>query len=227
VKTVFVHGAGRSGADAWPAQASIGRAEWHFFSRSERGDDPLADAERVVDAIGNELGAVVASSYGGIAALLAAAATAGNVRAVVLFEPACFSIARGRSVVESHIAALAPVFELAQNPSVSDAEFSRRFAAGMGIDGPPLSPDQVAATVPRLRATPPPWSIPVDGDVVGRIPSVVVSGAWNPLYEEVASELAMRGARHVILEGYGHRPQDHPNAIALIDEHLAAVSNLS
>jgi NAD(P)-dependent dehydrogenase (short-subunit alcohol dehydrogenase family) len=80
--------------------------------------------------------------------------------------------------------------------------------------------------VPRLRAMPPPWSVPVEGAVVGRVPTLVVTGAWNEIYEEVASALVERGARHVILEGHGHRPQDHAHANDVIEQHLNAASEL-
>lgn len=216
VRTLFVHGAGRSGSAAWPVQAGARRDDWVFLSRAEGADDPRVDAVRAVDALGGEPGAIVSASYGGLAALLAAAAAPDKVHAVVLFEPACFSVARGSPAVEAHVAAMARVFAVAQDPDVSDAEFSRRFSVGMGLDAPPQTQEQIAATVPRLRATPPPWSVEVDPQVVSRVPTVVVTGGWSALYDEVAAALNRLGARHLTLAGHGHRPQDHPDANQVI-----------
>lgn len=59
------------------------------------------------------------------------------------------------------------------------------------------------------------------------MPTLVVTAAWNELYEEVAFALADLGAQHVVLEGHGHRPQDHPDANTVIDKHLSAASQLA
>src|SRR5665647_3570818 len=50
-------------------------------------------------------------------------------------------------------------------------------------------------------------------------PTLVVTGGWNALYDEVAETLVEAGARRVVLAGYEHRPQDHEQASRLLLEH--------
>jgi pimeloyl-ACP methyl ester carboxylesterase len=95
---VFLHGAGRAGASNWPAQAGSAETRFHFLDRDAPFDDAERDAGRLIKAVGSG-GHVVAHSYGAIAAMLAAARSS-RIRSLVLVEPACFSIARGRSGAE-------------------------------------------------------------------------------------------------------------------------------
>jgi pimeloyl-ACP methyl ester carboxylesterase len=50
-----------------------------------------------------------------------------------------------------------------------------------------------------------PWEAPLD--LVPGVPTLVETGAWEPLYEEVAEYLAATGAKHLHAGG-NHRPQD-------------------
>jgi pimeloyl-ACP methyl ester carboxylesterase len=215
--TVVMHGAGRAGASAWPAQAAAGRSDWVFLDRAPDGDGRRADAGRILDALGHG-GDLVAASYGGLAAMLAAERDPGLVLSLVLCEPACLSVARGRPAVEAHVAALGPVFALADDHSVSAAEFSRRFAAGMGTQPPDLPPDVLEVTVARLRSIVPPWEVIVDELVPSRVPTLVLTGGSEPMYDEVAMSLVLLGARHVSLDGAGHRPQDRADGVAAMTE---------
>jgi pimeloyl-ACP methyl ester carboxylesterase len=104
---VFLHGAGRGGADGWPLQAAQHESNWVFLDRAPDGDD----ADRILDALRpGEPGHVVATSYGGNAAVLAVQRNPELVSSLALFEPACFDLARGKSAVEEHIAAMDPVY---------------------------------------------------------------------------------------------------------------------
>src|SRR5665647_192323 len=94
VRTVFLHGAGRAGRAAWAAQSAVEQDGWLFLDRGPSGDVPSTDARRIVAALDGS-GHVVAASYGGVAAMLAAEQHPEAVRSLVLFEPACFSLARG------------------------------------------------------------------------------------------------------------------------------------
>ena len=69
--TVFLHGAGRAGAEGWPLHSPEPRPGWVFLDRTVEGDDPERDAVRIVDTL-DERGAghVVASSYGASAAVI-------------------------------------------------------------------------------------------------------------------------------------------------------------
>lgn len=215
VRTVFVHGRGRSGASAWPLQAAQDNPNDVFLERICPADQPERDADRVIDALCGR-GHVVAHSYGSVTAMLAAQRRPDRMRSLVLIEPACFDVARGGRHVERHISALAPVFAVADDPAVGGREFLERFAAGMGTPPPELDPatcDEVAA---RMRATPAPWEITLRTDTPTLVPMLVVTGDRWPVYTEVAAALAAKGAEHLVLPGAGHRPQDDEEALAAI-----------
>lgn len=217
---VFVHGAGISGPAAWPqqaAQAAQAEGPWVFLSRDVDGDDVAKDALRILDELRPVGGGhVVAHSYGANAALLAARAEATLVRSLTLFEPACFDLARGMPAVEEHIALMDPVFEVADDPSVSAAEFSRRFSAAMGTQPPDVPADELDARVRRLRALRPPWGRGLRTDTVASVRTLVVTGGSTPLYEETAHALVGAGARHHVIAGAGHRPQDAAEATPVL-----------
>jgi hypothetical protein len=60
-----------------------------------------------------------------------------------------------------------------------------------------------------LRAFTPAWLIPLDPAVVGLIPTLVVTSGARDSYDEVAQ---VSGGHRLVLPGYGHRVQDHPDA---------------
>src|SRR5699024_10387837 len=66
-RTVFVHGRGRSGPEAWPVQAAEDDPDDVFLRRTDRADQPERDADRVIEALGGR-GHVVAHSYGTVTA---------------------------------------------------------------------------------------------------------------------------------------------------------------
>jgi pimeloyl-ACP methyl ester carboxylesterase len=215
VVTVFLHGVGRAGISAWPRQHEAADQTWVFLDREAGVDDPRRDAELVIAVIERSV-EVVAASYGGLAAMIAADAHPRRVRSLVLCEPACLSIARGMTAVEAHVAALAPVFALAEDPAVSAVVFSRLLAAAMGADPPEVPLVVLEHNVARLRATLPPWTVEVAADLPSRVRTLVFTGGEGGMYDEVAAVLQSNGARHVVLRGHGHRPQDHPQATDLM-----------
>ena len=83
---------------------------------------------------------------------------------------------------------------------------------------PDLPPDALSATVSRLRATIPPWAVAVSELVPQQIPTLVLTGNSEAMYEEVAQALASLGAEHIRLAGAGHRPQDHPDGVQAMQE---------
>lgn len=215
MKVVFVHGAGTAGADAWPLQAAEADAGWFFLSREGLADDANRDADRVLELLRDGGGHVVAHSYGANAALLAAQREPDLVRSLALLEPACFDLARGKSAVEEQIAAMTPVFEVADDPTVSAREFSRRFAAGMGFDPPDLDDDELEERVSRLRAMRPPWDVGLRGL---NTKTFVITGGERPLYEQTAESLKRLGAEHRTFNNISHRVQDDPRATETLRE---------
>lgn len=216
---LFLHGAGRAGSLNWPQQAAAAESKFRFLDRVGEADNAASDAKRLIEAIG-EGGHVVAHSYGAIAAMLAAAACPA-VLSLVLFEPACFAIARGRQGAEAHIADWSPVFAVADDTSVAWREWSRRFAEATKTPVPELPDEQLERETARLRATVPPWDIEVDPLVPATVPTLVITGNWSGAYEDVGRAFAELGATHVRLPGHGHRPQDASDALLLMQRHWA------
>lgn len=214
-RTVFVHGRGRSGPDAWPLQAAANDPDHVFLERTGRADQPERDADRVIDALGGR-GHVVGHSYGTVTAVLAAQRRPDQLRSLVLIGPACFDLARGGRRVERHITALAPVFALADDPQVSGEEFLERFAAGLGSPPPELDRATCEEVAGRMRRTPAPWEISLRGDTLRLVPTLVITGDQWPVYTEVAEALAAKGAQHLVLPDTGHRPQDTQEGAAAI-----------
>lgn len=137
---------------------------------------------------------MVAHSYGANAALLAAQSEPALIRTLTLLEPACVDLARGKPAVEEHIAAMTPVFVAANDPAVSTREFSRLVAAGMGLEAPDLPERELEANVTRLRALRPPWGIGLRRQAHLPVPTIVLTGGWSPLYEEIAQSLVTLGS---------------------------------
>ncbi|MBO3087798.1 alpha/beta hydrolase [Cellulomonas dongxiuzhuiae] len=217
---VFVHGSGSAGAAAWPQQAAAAEPGWLFLTREGVADDAARDARRLLGWLRARGGGhVVASSYGANAAVLAAQIEPAVVRSLALLEPACFDLARGEPAVEEHIAAMTPVFEAADDASVSARDFSRRFSAAMGMEPPDVPEEELQARVSRLRALRPPWGIGLRTQRGLPARTLVVTGGGSRIYEETAGALVALGAQHVTLEGAGHRVQDHPRATQVLRQH--------
>lgn len=220
VDVVFVHGAGQAGAAAWPRQAEVGEPGWLFLPREGTADDATRDARRVLAELRARGGGhVVAHSYGANAAVLAAQLEPTVVRSLALLEPACFDLARGAAAVEEHVTAMEPVFAVADDPSVSARDFSLLFAAAMGTEPPDVPDDELRARVDRLRALRPPWGVGLRPELPVR--TLVVTSGWSSLYEQTAAALVALGARHLTVEGAGHRVQDDPRTLPALRAHWA------
>lgn len=220
MRVLFIHGAGTAGAEAWPEQAAAAEPGWFFLPREGIADDAYRDARRTLDWLRERGGGhVVAHSYGANAAVLAAQLEPSLVSSLALLEPACFDLARGMPAVEEHIAAMAPVFAVSDNPTVSSREFSRRFAAAMGTTPPDLPDDVLEERVARLRAMRQPWGVGLDPTKGLPSRTLVITGAWSQLYEETAQALAGHGAEHLTIEGAGHRIQDAAEASEILRSH--------
>ncbi|WP_125613506.1 alpha/beta hydrolase [Specibacter cremeus] len=238
-RIVFVHGSGRYGAAAWPTQHRLaGRYDCLFLKRTgfdavvpPQPTDFAADEANVIEALGAG-GHVVAHAQGAIAAMMAAVARPDLVRSLVLVEPACLSLTAELPASAAYRGQLERLY--ARRGQLTDAEFARELArvapAGGFVDssvsgstgtgvfggGVPESADRVAT---RLRLQAPPWEAPLH--IVPGVPTLVLTGGWEPLYEEIAGYLVTTGARHLVAPG-GHRLHDLPEGAALIEEFIAA-----
>ena len=59
--------------------------------------------------------------------------------------------------------------------------------------------------------------------LVARVPTLVVTSGTSDIYDEVAQVLASHGASRLILGGYGHRVQDHPEASAAFQQFWSSL----
>lgn len=221
LRFVFAHGSGRAGAENWPQQSTL-RGEAFFLTFPGYGTDPPtatdidAWVQTILDAC-SEPAHLIAHSYGAIAAILAASHRPDRYRSLLLFEPAAYSLARGRASIEVHVRRLTPVMD--QAPTLDAVTFWPRFMAALTGTTPPAPSTQAELVVAeRFRLLSPPWSHSLPTAIFGVVPTLVVTGDWNAEYEDIAKSLVLLGAEHRHLVGHGHRVADHPAANELIEE---------
>jgi pimeloyl-ACP methyl ester carboxylesterase len=222
VRLVFMYGGGNDGGEAgWPSEMA-GRG--HIFLErpaDAAGDDPRRDAERLIKIANDEPVHLVAVSYGGIAAVLAAHQAPSQVRSLTLFEPTCADLAREATSVLSFRRSLEFVVRQRSDPGVSDSTFLAAFQAALGEAAPGAADDTTGALAKRLRATPMPWEITLPRARF-QVPTLVVTGGWSEFFEDIASALVRAGAVHRILSGHGHWVPGHPEAAATVREFAAS-----
>lgn len=205
----YVHGAGRAGREAWPAQADDGAV---FADHSAATTAP-GKAALLREQCPSRDVVLVAHSLGAVPAALGLDVT--SLSCVVLLEPALYDVARGHGAVEAHIAAMTAARESADAGDL----FGYWQVVAPLMFGRPASKttweedEQLAI---RFAAVGPPWGHGIDATVFAAVQTLVVTGAWNDEYEAIAERLVEAGASHVHLEGRRHRPQDHPGFEALV-----------
>jgi pimeloyl-ACP methyl ester carboxylesterase len=187
-----------------------------------RPTDFEEDRRRVIEAIGDGAD-LVGHSYGAMASLMAAESALPRVRSIALFEPACFSLARGQAAIEAHVAAMSAAFA---DDALSDEEFFAAFLRSVGSQPPagPLS-DAARDSTRRLRVQRGPWEARLDPATISAVRTIVVTGGDSELSEATADALESLGAQRVVMPGTGHRPQDDPSANALLRRFWAAASS--
>lgn len=191
-RVVFVHGSDRAGAAAWPGQHLLaGRWDCLFLRRSgHEATGQLRTADVDADA---------ASILGHLASTGGGHVVAHDQGAVSALLAAVRRPALVRSLTLFEPAAFALTRDL------------------------PVTSTYLAASEP---AVPPVPAALIDRDdrpdlgIVPGVPALVVTGGWEPLYEEVAGFLASTGARHVVA-GRDHRPQDTAEGHAVLAGFLA------
>ncbi|MBW4096004.1 MAG: alpha/beta hydrolase, partial [Acidobacteria bacterium] len=132
-RIVFVHGAGRFGAAAWPAQHGLAlNYDALFLRRHGYGPntepvptDFVEDARIVRDALGDG-GHLVAHSQGAIAAMMTAVEHPELVYSLVLAEPGCFSLTADLPATAAHKALLESL--TARGEQLSDEEFAEEYS---------------------------------------------------------------------------------------------------
>ena len=232
-RVVFVHGAGSFGSAAWPRQHGMALQYDALFLRRHGFDaeaEPLetdfAEDARIVlrsladDGRGAAGGHIVAHSQGAIAAMMAAVERPDLVFSLTLVEPACLSLTAELPATAAHRALMEPLFEVRHQ--LGDDDYEREFVRrAFAAEAPGPSTPEAKRSARRLRLQAPPWQAPLE--IVPGVPTLVLTGGWEPLYEEIAGYLQETGALHRIAPG-GHRPQDSAEGDQLIRSFIAEVS---
>ena len=232
-RVVFVHGAGSFGSAAWARQHGMALQYDALFLRRHGFDaeaEPLetdfAEDARIVlrsladDGRGAAGGHIVAHSQGAIAAMMAAVERPDLVFSLTLVEPACLSLTAELPATAAHRALMEPLFEVRHQ--LGDDDYEREFVRrAFAAEAPGPSTLEAKRAARRLRLQAPPWQAPLE--IVPGVPTLVLTGGWEPLYEEIAGYLQETGALHRIAPG-GHRPHDSAEGDQLIRSFIAEVS---
>ncbi len=220
-RIVFVHGVDGYGAAAWPAQHRLaGSYDCLFLKRKgfDAVDPPVAtdfaaDAESVVEALGSG-GHVVAHAQGAPAAMMAAVERPDLVASLVLVEPLLASLTAELPATAAYSQRVDELY--ARAPELDDARFLREFNALLA--SPAVGTQEPEARrAARARLQRPTAEAPLH--IIPGVPTMVLTGGWEPLYEEVAGFLASTGAHHTALRS-GPRPQDSPEGARLIEAFI-------
>lgn len=227
-RVVFVHGLGSFGAAAWPKQHGMALAYDALFLRRHGfdaaaepvGSDVATDVAIVINALADTGGGhVVAHEQGAISAMLAAIERPDLVYSLSLVEPACLSLTAELPATASHRALMEPLFDV--RSQLNDADYQREYyrrafsAETGGLDTP-----EARRSARRLRLQAPPWEAPLH--IVPGVPTLVLTGGWEPLYEEIAGYLQETGALRRVAAG-GHRPQDSVDGDQIIRSFVGDV----
>jgi pimeloyl-ACP methyl ester carboxylesterase len=201
---VFVHGEGSYGSAAWPKQHGLALAYDALFLR-RHGFDPEAEpveSNFAADA-GIVLGALADDGRG---------AAGGHV------------VAHSQGAIAAMMAAverpdLVYSLTLVEPACLSLTAELPATAAHRSLMQPLFDARHQLGDDDFLQA--PPWEAPLH--IVPGVPTLVLTGGWEPLYEEIAGYLKETGALHRTAAG-GHRPHDSPEGDRIIRSFLADVS---
>lgn len=212
-RVLFVHGSVSGGAATWKAQYPLAD-RWTLLildrrgfgeSASAEGDDFEVDARDIAEALG-EGAHLVAHSYGGVGALLAAASRPQAVHSLTLVEPMAYSVALHQGHVRGSVEEVGAYFS---GNSAAPREFLGGFFQLMGIHAKlpdPLPPALDTATRLLMRCRYP-WTaeIPMDDLSKAGFRTLVVSGGHSPVFESICDVLATRlGAEREVISGAAH-----------------------
>jgi pimeloyl-ACP methyl ester carboxylesterase len=230
-RLVFVHGSVLGARGTWGGQKALAdRFELLFVERP--GFPPNPPVDRVdfeADAVlvsgllqaGDHL---VGHSYGGVISLLAATARPELLGSLTVIEPPATRVAAGNPEVDDFAAQGAEVY--AAGATMSAEAFLRRFlvAVGSAFDPPsPLTPE-LEQGAEALRVERGPWEadIPLGTLAASAFPKLVVSGHHHPAFDGICDALERElPAERVVLEGFGHSVQRHPDFNEILADFVA------
>jgi pimeloyl-ACP methyl ester carboxylesterase len=216
-RVVLVHGSLATGPLEWEGQRPLVDDGYQLVVPTRRayvsrpvevGEDFVTDGADVAPLLGD--GAhLVGHSYGGLAAMVAAASRPDAVRSLVLAEAPTFDVV----VDDPDVARLRAGIQALIGHSGEDREFLASFLAAVGTaveEFPPELVDELVGMVPAVRRGRRPWQspLPLDAVAAASYPVLVVSGNHHPAFTAMADGLARRlAAEQLVVEGAGHEMQ--------------------
>ena len=229
-RLVLIHGSVVNGRTTWSAQRPLAdRFELVVLDRPGFPPNPpvaRVDFESDAALVAGLLRAgdhLVGHSYGGVIALLAAAQRPDVLGSLTVLEPPATRVARGNPDADAFAAGGAALYA---SGATSDPEaFLRRFleAVGSRFDPPSPLPPDLAQGAQALTVERGPWEaeIPLDALAATSFPKLVVSGAHHPAFEAICDVLEQElTAERLVLPGYGHVVQLHPEFNALLADFV-------
>ena len=213
MRVVLIHGS-VGNSEAWaPARPALEeRFEVVAPNRGGYPPGPLLeriDFERQAGELAPLLGDgahLVGHSYGGVIALLIAAAQPERVRSLAVSEPPAFALARGNPEVDNLVTRIVEHFE--DGPREPRA-FAEAFLALVGSRSrlpeplPPMLEQGIRATM--VERLPSEAEIPLDVLAAAPFPKLVLSGAHHPAFDAVCDVLETSlSAERAVLPGAGH-----------------------
>jgi len=218
-RVVLVHGAITNGPAAWSKLRPLAD-RWQLVVVTRPGfapDPPGPPCDFEVDAAGiaqllDNPAHLVGHSYGGLIALLAAAARPEAVQSLTVVEAPLMSLVRGDPEVEQSIA---EHLSLVASHGDDARTFLAAFTARLGGDPsrvPDPLPDELRQNVELLIHERYPWEavIPVEALAATAFPKLVVSGGHSSMQEKMCDLLVDRlgsSAQRAVIEGSAHNVQ--------------------
>jgi pimeloyl-ACP methyl ester carboxylesterase len=213
-----VHGSLTTGEESWEAQRPLAAEGFRLVVPDRRGygaspdvagEDYLRDGEDVAELLG-DAAHLVGHSYGGLAALVAAARRPEAVLSLTLIEPPAFGLCAGHRAVDALVAELQNLWARTR---LTDRQFLEAFLRLVGESPEALPEEMLDAWTPRvpvLRHGRPPWEaeVPLDRIASSSARALVVSGDHHAAFNAVCAELGRRlDARTIAVRGAGHEVQ--------------------
>jgi hypothetical protein len=144
---------------------------------------------------------------------LLAAVAQSDLRSLTVIEPPATRVALDQPAVASFAAEGRELY--ASGAGDEPEAFLRRFlvAVGSALEPPSPLPPELEQGAQALMVERGPWEadIPLDTLAAAPFPKLVVSGHHHPAFDGICDVLEERlPAERVVLEGYGHTVQRHP-----------------
>jgi len=214
---VLVHGSLAFGAEEWTAQQPL--TDWGFqltvydrrgygHNAGPAGEDFLADADDIVDLLGD--GAhIVGHSYGGLGAMLAAARCPEATLSLTLLEAPAVGFALDNNEWCQLIDDVTAVW----STDIDDRDWVVAFLTAVGSDPadfPAEFLDAALDLVPVFRRGRPFHEavVPYAQLAAADFPKLVVSGGHHGGFDTMCADLArFIGGSHAVIEGAGHEIQ--------------------